>query len=236
MRKLRLPTIQDWHYCHYEQGKVNSFRKMKRPLMSGFFGRLPWATGNGGGGNNPNRQAASHWDPRGRGSYKEDMDFDFVKDREGIPPGGAYCHQELSSVDYEARRLAIFQPGGSGQHGQQQPPTIQDLSGGQGPPPDQNLVQEGGQQQQGFLGAAPPAAAAQLAPPLSQGGAQIMVLPSARTSALQPTGGGVKGGHPYSGIGAALKRLSAYGMTDKATSRNLKWQQNVNGDTNKAAA
>ncbi len=44
------------------------------------------------------------------------------------------------------------------------------------------------------------------------------------------------GSHPYLGIGAALERLSAYGMTDKATSQNLKWQRNVNGDPNKAAA
>ena len=60
-RKSRLPTIQDCHYCQYKQQKVNSFRKMHKPLMSGFFGRLPWATGNGGGGNNPNRRATSTW-------------------------------------------------------------------------------------------------------------------------------------------------------------------------------
>jgi len=40
---------------------------------------------------------------------------------------------------------------------------------------------------------------------------------------------------PYSGIGSALERLSSYGMTDEATSRNLRWQLNVKGDTNKVA-
>ncbi len=142
----------------------------------------------------------------------------------------------MSAVDYEARRAAIFNPGGAGQQGQQQPPATQDLLGGQGPPPDQNPVQEEGQQQ-GFLGAAPPAATAQLAPPVPQeGAAQIAVLPATGPIALYPTGGGVKGGHPYSGIGAALERLSAYGKTNEATSQNLKWQRNVNGDLNKAAA
>jgi hypothetical protein len=62
------------------------------------------------------------------------------------------------------------------------------------------------------------------------------VLPAAVPIALHQPGGGVKGGYPYLGIGAALKWLSAYGMTDKATSQNLKWQRNVNGDPNKAAA
>ena len=146
--------------------------------MSGFFGRLPWATGNGGGGNNPNCRATSTWNPQGWGSYEEDIDFEFIEDMEGNPLGGSYCHQGMSAVDYEARRAAIFHPGGAGQQGQQQPLATQDLLGGQGPPPDQNPVQGGGQQQ-GFLGAAPPAATAQLAPPVPQGGtAQIAVLPA----------------------------------------------------------
>ncbi len=128
--------------------------------MNGFFGHLPWATENGGGGNNPNRRATNQQDTRlGCGSYEDDtMDFDFATEWEGgIPQGGAYPHQGMSSMDYKARRASIFNPRGVEQHqGQQQPPSIQDILGGQWPPaqPDQTVTQGGGQQ--GALGRGAP--------------------------------------------------------------------------------
>jgi len=85
------------------------------------------------------------------------------------------------------------------------------------------------------------AMAAPQAPAAQQGGAQIAVQPPGGTNVgsvpQNLTGRAAHGTnlHDYSGISRALERLEPI-MTDADTSRNLRWQQAVQGDNTKTAA
>jgi len=135
---------------------------------------------------------------------------------------------------------SVTPPGPHGQQGQALSPGP--LGGGQ-MPRTTPLGQQGHPPAPGPPGMvqnARNATAAPQAPAAQQGGAQ---------SAVQPPGGTTVGGMPqnmmgrvaqgtnsqdYSGISRALERLAPI-MTDADTSRNLRWQQAVQGDNAKIA-